>query len=416
MAIVTIFSGIYSHGEEVAAATANRFGLRRVEDELLEKVSNQLKIKPEKLKKAMLVNQPTFTKLPREQKRQLAYLRRALAEIILEDNLLLHGFASHLISMDIPHILRICIIANLDYRIALAGKSEGKSEKSAAKFIRKEDEHCIEWVQLLRNASPWDEELYDLVIPMHGTTVEEAVNIISENLGKEALKTNEYALKAVKDNLLAAEINLVLVEKGHDIDVVVRDGEVTLLINTYTLRLEQYEEELESIVLKIAGVKNVNAKVGPRYTAPSINPMSNFELPPRMLLVDDEKDFVHTLSERLQTRDLETAVVYDGEQALSYVNSDDPEVIVLDLKMPGIDGLEVLQRVKKSHPHVEVIILTGHGDEKEKKIAFELGAFAYLQKPANIDQLAETMKAAYRKVRDNKRKKSAGDDNIPGNG
>ena len=74
--------------------------------------------------------------------------------------------------------------------------------------------------------------------------------------------------------------------------------------------------------------------------------------------------------------------------------------MVLDLKMPGIDGLEVLRQVKKSHPETEVIILTGHGSEKEEELAIELGAFAYLQKPIDIDKLSETMKNAYKKIRE----------------
>jgi len=114
--------------------------------------------------------------------------------------------------------------------------------------------------------------------------------------------------------------------------------------------------------------------------------------------VDDEREFVHTLSERLQARNLEAAVVYDGEEALSFVASDEPEVMVLDLKMPGIDGIEVLRRVKRDHPDVEVIILTGHGSQKEEEIANQLGAFAYLRKPVDIELLTNTMKQAYRKI------------------
>ncbi|HNS96568.1 MAG TPA: response regulator, partial [Polyangiaceae bacterium] len=71
---------------------------------------------------------------------------------------------------------------------------------------------------------------------------------------------------------------------------------------------------------------------------------------------------------------------------------------VLDLKMPGIDGLGVLRRVKREHAGVEVIILTGHGSEVEQKTAESLGAFAYLQKPVDIELLASTVRAAYRKV------------------
>ncbi len=84
------------------------------------------------------------------------------------------------------------------------------------------------------------------------------------------------------------------------------------------------------------------------------------------------------------------------------IESDEPEVMVLDLKMPGIDGLEVLRRVKRTHPLTEVIILTGHGSDKEKRLAKELGAFAYLQKPVDIEELTETMKAAYRRLEESR--------------
>jgi DNA-binding NtrC family response regulator len=98
--------------------------------------------------------------------------------------------------------------------------------------------------------------------------------------------------------------------------------------------------------------------------------------------------------------------VYSGEDALETVHRDGAEVMVLDLKMPGIDGFQVLREIKKSKPDIEVIILTGHGTEKDKETCMELGAFAYLQKPADIDLLAETMKQAYEKI--NLKKELAG--------
>jgi DNA-binding response OmpR family regulator len=163
--------------------------------------------------------------------------------------------------------------------------------------------------------------------------------------------------------------------------------------------LEHLEKELRRIAGAVAGVKSVLTRVGPKWEAPAIYPPKfDFELPSRILLVDDEKEFVQTLSERLQTRKMEPAVAYDGEEALSLVKSEEPEVMVLDLKMPGIDGIEVLRRMKREHPNVEVIILTGHGSEREEALARELGAFAYLEKPVDIDVLSQTMKEAYRKL------------------
>jgi len=115
----------------------------------------------------------------------------------------------------------------------------------------------------------------------------------------------------------------------------------------------------------------------------------------KVMLVDDEEEFVTTLSERIQMRDFSSSVAFNGEQALQTVKEQVPDVMILDLKMPGIDGMEVLRRVKKAYPKVQVIILTGHGSENDRKEALSLGAFGYLQKPAQIDGLVRHIINAY---------------------
>jgi len=117
----------------------------------------------------------------------------------------------------------------------------------------------------------------------------------------------------------------------------------------------------------------------------------------KVLLVDDEEEFVKALAERLKMRDLRSDTVLDGEEALSFVEDQEPDVMVLDLKMPGIDGMEVLRQVRKAYPKIQVIILTGHGTEKHEEEAKRLGAFDYLEKPVNLDVLVKKMKAAYRR-------------------
>lgn len=117
----------------------------------------------------------------------------------------------------------------------------------------------------------------------------------------------------------------------------------------------------------------------------------------KVLLVDDEEEFVKALAERLKMRDLRSDTVLDGEEALSFVEDQEPDVMVLDLKMPGIDGMEVLRQVRKAYPNLQVIILTGHGTEKHEEEAKRLGAFDYLEKPVNLDVLVKKMKAAYRR-------------------
>ncbi len=123
----------------------------------------------------------------------------------------------------------------------------------------------------------------------------------------------------------------------------------------------------------------------------------------KVLLVDDEKEFVESLSERMELRNLEPEIAYDGEQALQALKEGEPDVMVLDLRMPGIDGIEVLRRVKKSHPHVRVILLTGHGTDKDEEMAKRLGAYAYLKKPVDIDQLVGTLQKAWSRLKKSKK-------------
>ncbi|MCI7373651.1 MAG: response regulator [Desulfovibrio piger] len=115
----------------------------------------------------------------------------------------------------------------------------------------------------------------------------------------------------------------------------------------------------------------------------------------KILLVDDEKQFVDTLAERLAMRGFSARVAYDGPQALKAVE-EPTDVIVLDLRMPGMDGFEVLRSVKKSNPQVQVIILTGHGGDAEEQTAYRMGAYNFLKKPMDIDELLNSIRMAYR--------------------
>lgn len=115
----------------------------------------------------------------------------------------------------------------------------------------------------------------------------------------------------------------------------------------------------------------------------------------KVLLVDDEVTFVETLAKRLRMRELIVDAVYDGEQALSFIKKIEPDVIVLDLKMPGLHGMDVLREIKKSKRDIQVIILTGHGTEKDEEEARKLGGFDFLRKPAKIDLLVAKIKEAY---------------------
>jgi DNA-binding NtrC family response regulator len=117
---------------------------------------------------------------------------------------------------------------------------------------------------------------------------------------------------------------------------------------------------------------------------------------PTVLFVDDEEDYLTTLLKRMRKRDVEAAGVGSGEEALAYLDSHLADVVVLDVRMPGMDGIETLRQIKKTAPLTEVIMLTGHASLEAAREGMELGAFDYLMKPVDIDELLYKLEDAYK--------------------
>lgn len=118
----------------------------------------------------------------------------------------------------------------------------------------------------------------------------------------------------------------------------------------------------------------------------------------RILIADDEKEFLEILAERLRTREFEVLEALDGEQAVAKVAENEVDVAILDVLMPNKDGLEALREIKAMKPLVEVLMLTGHATVETAIEGMKLGAYDYLMKPAELDDLvAKINRAAKRK-------------------
>ncbi|MHB8069639.1 MAG: response regulator [Desulfobaccales bacterium] len=119
--------------------------------------------------------------------------------------------------------------------------------------------------------------------------------------------------------------------------------------------------------------------------------MDNF----KVMVVDDELDFLETIIKRLKARKIEVTGAENGQKALELLGSQDFDVMILDVKMPGMDGIETLREVKKRKPLTEVIMLTGHASVESGIQGMQLGAFDYVMKPVALDELLEKMRQAY---------------------
>jgi DNA-binding NtrC family response regulator len=117
----------------------------------------------------------------------------------------------------------------------------------------------------------------------------------------------------------------------------------------------------------------------------------------KVLVVDNETEFASTLAERLRLRKIKAESVYSGAEALAAIPRFLPDVMILDMQMPDMTGLEVLERVKVIDPTIEVILLTGHGSFDAGITGMELGAFDYIVKPVDLIQLMEKIAEAHKK-------------------
>jgi len=410
MPIVTIFSGGFCQEDPVVREVIARNGYSHITDnEIVAEASRRSTLAESKIKRAFSPRTSVFNKYTLEKERSLAYIKLALADLITTDNALVTCFSGQLIPESVSHTLRVCLVAPKKYRIAAAAEQQGISEKEAAKLVQRRQEDCSFWIaSLFGNSDPWDPALYDIVIPIDKMSVQDAAALITENAGKDIIQQTAESKQALEDFRLAAETQSALVQQGHTVEVSANKGAITVTINKHVLRLNRLQDELKSIAKPIAGVKSVETKIGRDFHKTDIYRKHDFEMPSKVLLVDDEREFVQTLSERLTMRDMGSAVAYDGESALKLIKEDEPEVIIVDLKMPGVDGLEVLRKVKETRPEIEVIILTGHGHEEDRQLCMELGAFAYLQKPLDINVLSETIQKANEKIRQKKGKTDSG--------
>lgn len=399
MSIITITSGLYSTARQTADKLAERLNSKILTDaDILEKTHQTYDINLSTLQKVFESKPLAFNDFSHEKEKCLAAIKKTISDYALSGNCIFHGILGHLIPDEISHAMKVLIITDKKTRIQNGIQIKGLDEKEIVKNIEHADKVAALWTNDLFHRKAWDESLYDIVIPSDKLDTEKSVNLILTHSKKLLSNKEDLIRKEIQDLKLLAEIDMALSDIGQGLSIKNNDGNIIVTIDKKVMMLNRFQQKIINVVQEIPGVKSVETKIGKNYYKGNIVRNYEFETPLRVLLVDDEKEFVQTLSERLKMRQFTSEIVYNGQEALDFTDQEDTEVMVLDLKMPGIDGFEVLKKIKQTKPEIEVIILTGHGTEKDKKICMDLGAFAYLQKPADIDLITDTMKSAYEKI------------------
>lgn len=401
MTSIGVFSGTFCNTESLLERLAEAGNLKIISDkDVVRRGTKTSGLSENTLWKSFSGKSSLFNRFTLEKERSIAFLRNALCELLPEAPFMVHGFCAHLLPLSVSHILKVCLIGDRRFRANLAASKGGMDDQEALRRLRQDDEASAAWVESLFGVvDPWEPSLYDMVLPMDKMAEDAAFTEIRRHMANAALKPTDQSVAAMHEFLLASKISFALAREGHHMAVSVSAGSVTLAINRPVLLMERLEEELKAITEEIEGVRSVSLRVDKASAEESFYQRVDPFKPTKILLVDDEREFAQSLSERLIMREMGSVVAYDGASALSMVEAEEPEVMILDLRMPGIDGIEVLRRIKKDRPDIEVIILTGHGTEADRDLCMQLGAFAYLQKPVQIELLSETLLKANEKVR-----------------
>ncbi|MGM0404083.1 MAG: AAA family ATPase, partial [Thermodesulfobacteriota bacterium] len=301
MPILTLFSGAFCNEKAVTEILLEKTGYRLLSDSHIASEAARLSgMDTGKIERALTGKVSVFNKFTHEKERAVASMKLALAESLEEEGLFVSGFCTHLIPREITHALRVCLIAEMNFRRENAARQRRISEKEALNLIHKRDEVVLKWIwYLYGEEDPWDPAFYDIMIPMDKHSEDEAVSIVLDNLDKDVLNPTARSRQAVEDFKLAARVGVALAREGHDSDVSANNGDITLVINKNVLMLSRLEEDLKAIVSPIEGVKSVRTKVGQDFYKTDIYRKYDFEPLNKVLLVDDEREFVQTLSERL---------------------------------------------------------------------------------------------------------------------
>ncbi len=399
MTILTITSGLYSNAGNTVEGLSKKLNTRIITDtDIIEKTHKTFNIKISILQKVIKSIPIAFNDFTHEKEKCLALIKKTISDYASKDDCIFYGTLGHLIPNEISHAMKILIITDKTTRVENGVSLHGLSHKESLKAVEQSDKFMALWINALFDKKAWDESLYDIVIPSDKLDVIESVDLVSKHL--EGLLSNKKELiqDEIKNFETISTVDITLSEIGQGLSAKADNGHVIVVIDKKVLMLTKLQQKIIDIVEKISGIKSVETKIGQNYYKGNIIHNYEFETPLRVLLVDDEKDFVQTLSERLKMRQFTSEIAYNGQEALDFTDQEETEVMILDLKMPGIDGFEVLKKIKQTKPEIEVIILTGHGTEEDRKTCIKLGAFAYLQKPADIDLITATMKKAYEKI------------------
>ncbi len=388
MSIITISRGSYSHGKEIAEKVAQRLGYQCISRDILIEASKEFNIPDIKLLNAIYDAPSVLDRLLFRKEKYIAYIQAAVLKHLRKDNIVYHGFAGHFFVKDIPHVLKVRIVADMEERIDTMMERNGVSRKESIKFIHKIDRQRQKWSQKLYGIDTSDPSLYDLVIHIDTIKANTAVDIICHKVGLKRFQTTPESQKKIDDLCLAAEVKAQLIDLKPDIKVKAQEGSVLVRSKTSAAQKPKLEKEIRKVTEKISSITNLHID-----TLPTASPIKDY-LHCEILIVDDEPIVCERLQAFLEGDGHRVETFVDPSEALHRLEKKEFDMVICDIRMGEIDGMQVLEKVLQKSRHTKVIMITGYATLELAREALTKGAFDFISKPFKAKEIRETIKRA----------------------
>ncbi len=261
MSIIVISRGSYTYGKEIAEKVAKKLGYKCIGREILIEASKHFNVPETKLIDA-IENAPSFLeRFTYGKEKYIAYIQAAVLQHLKDDNVVYHGFAGHFFVKDIPNVLKIRIIADLEKRIQVVMEREKVDREKAINFIKRIDKERSKWAQYLYGIDPQNPSLYDLIINIKDITPDDAVDIICHTVKLERFQITTETKKMIANLALAAEVKAALSEVVPDAKVDVSNGKVTVYAKSLLVQEKQIVEKIKEKLNKFKQIKEFTIKI-----------------------------------------------------------------------------------------------------------------------------------------------------------
>ena len=275
MTTITISRGSYSKGKAVAEKVASRLKYECLSRDIILSSSKEFNIPEIKLVRALHDAPSVLDRFTHGKERYLCYLRTSLLQYALRGNIVYHGLAGQYFLSSIPHIFKLRITADMDYRVQEEMRRENISKDEARHILAKDDDERRKWGMQVYGIDTWDSRSYDMVLHIGVLTEDDAVDIICHAVQKKAFQEIPGSRKVVENMYLAAKVHSAIIGILPAISVEAEEGVVSIIVpNAHSVLTDRATRKITTTAKKVEGVKDV-LLVFPQPKNGRINPFQN---------------------------------------------------------------------------------------------------------------------------------------------